>query len=840
MSESCSRISIQKQELLNESLWLCMERAKYYTRAYKDTEGEHPSLSAAEALKRTLENITIRISENERLVGNRSSRLIAPPIAPEKGDFTFLFKYRLPELKQFGYSISKEDERILFKEIIPYWTGKTVRDHKVRTFVENGLNSSLNLSLKDIRRILKAFGLSTFLNLLLDQKYGISRMEKFRQIMKLLVTLPRNLKAMKSGTKDNVIGRGRCIDTQAHIVVGYKNVLKYGFSGISAAARKQMDVVKRDDEIAFLKSVTIVARAIRDFSMKFARLATRKASETEDENYKNELMKIAAICRKVPWEPPSSFHEALQALWFTQNAIIISYGAGSGITPGRVDQLLYPYYEADISSGKISRAEALELIEEFLIKINNNVVIWPNIAGVKLNHLGSDIENITIGGLKPDGEDGTNELSYLFIEAIKNTKLATTVSFRISKKSPDEFLRKIIELHEFTNGPAFFNDDINVKAMMNDGYSIEDARDYCLVGCVEPSGNGDTFGATGGTKIYFPTIIDLIFNRGKTTFFGHFDTIDTGDPRNFKSFDELMDAFYKQMGTLVSTVAKATNLRDEIWAKNFHNPLISCTIDDCIKNSKDMTAGGAKYNFGAIGGGGLATAVDSLAAIKKLVFDEKEVTMAELIDAIKSNFKNKELLRQKLMNCPKFGNDDDYVDEIAVNIVNRFCEMCKNEKTINGGHFKASFISYGLNVYEGALEPATPNGRKAGEPFSNSISPSNGAEIRGPTAVLNSLAKLDHSKIGFGNSLNMKFPSNLVKSKKGIDSLERLIKTYFKNGGFHVQFNVVDGQTLRDAQKNPEKYQDLIVRVSGYSAYFTRLGKEIQDDLIKRVEFSNF
>jgi formate C-acetyltransferase len=374
--------------------------------------------------------------------------------------------------------------------------------------------------------------------------------------------------------------------------------------------------------------------------------------------------------------------------------------------------------------------------------------------------------------------------------------------------------------------------------MMNDGYSLEAAREYCLVGCVEPSGNGDTFGATGGTKIYLPTVLDLVFNRGKTTFFGNQDTPDSGDPEAFASFDEFMAAYYKQMGVVVARVAEATNLRDEIWATRFHNPLISSTIDGCIENGKDMTTGGAVYNFAAIGAGGLATTVDSLAAVKKFVYDEKSVSMKELMEALQTNFKGKEALRQRLCNGPKFGNDDNFVDAIAVDVVERFCEACRSEKTFNGGHFKASFISYGLNIYEGALEPATPNGRKATEPVSNSISPSNGAERNGPTAVLNSVAKIDQTKIGFGNSLNMRFPRYLLESEKGIESLKNLVLAYFQKGGFHVQFNVVDTETLRDAQCHPENYADLIVRVSGYSAYFTRLGKEIQNDLIARTAFT--
>ncbi|MHA1271304.1 MAG: pyruvate formate lyase family protein [Candidatus Helarchaeota archaeon] len=845
-SELHPKNKIHKDRLLESPHWLCMERAKFYTESYKETEGEHPSTRAAKAIKKTFENMTIKIYPEELLVGNRASKFVVPPFAPERGDFNYVFKYLLPELKKFGYLILPKDEQLLFKEILPYWEGKTVRDIKVELFEKYGLSSSLNLSIKEILRKLRAFNIKTFLKMIkredapLDTGNGLKiKMKQFGKMLNLLIKLPGMLGAIKGGSADNVKGRCRCIDTQAHIVVGHNNVLKYGFKGIKEKALERLKSAKTEDEKEFLKSVLIVCDAMRDFSTRFSNLAELRASRKKDINRKNELLEIARICKKVPWNIPETFYEALQALWFTQNAIIISYGAGSGITPGRVDQLLYPFYIKDIKSGNLTEEKALRLIEEFIIKINNNVVIWPNIMGVNLNHLGSDIENITLGGLDRNGNDTVNELTYLFIEAIRNTKLATSSSFRISKSSPKEYIQKVIELHKYTNGPAFFNDEITIQALVRDGYSIEAARDYCIVGCVEPNGSGDTFGATGGSKIYFPTILDLIFNRGRVTFFGNFDTIDTGDPEDFKTFDDFMDAYYKQMEHMITLCAKATNIRDNIWAEKYHNPLISCTIDGCIENAKDMTSGGAIYKFGAIGGGGLATAVDSLAAIKKFVYDDKSITMKDLVHAIKNNFKNNEVLRQKLMNGPKFGNDNDYVDSIAVEIVDKFCDMVSSHKLSRGGHFKGSLISYGLNIYEGALEPATPNGRKAGEPFSNSMSPSNGAEKNGPTSALNSVAKINQIKIGFGNSLNMKFPRYFLNTDNGINALEALILTYFNLGGYHLQFNVIDSDILRDAQIHPEKYEDLIVRVSGYAAYFTRLGKKIQDDIIERIEFCN-
>lgn len=828
----------QKDKLLSAEHWLCIERARYYTEAHRETEGQHPSLRAARALQRVLEKMTVRIEPDELLVGNRSSKLIAPPIAPERGDFTFVFEHLFADLKAFGYRIEPDDERVLFDELIPYWKGKTVRDAKIAAFREYGLASQLNASPRELRRKLRSFGLRSLRRLVVDEEPADSLVERLRQRGRLVASLPRLLRAVRAGSGDNLKGRGRCTDTQAHIVLGHKNVLRLGFSGIQAQAIARRARATSEDERAFLHAVEITCEAMRTFAERFARLARRDAAATRDPGRRAELETIAATCSRVPWLPPRSFAEAVQSLWFTQNAAIISYGAGSGITPGRVDQLLYPYFDADLSSGALTRAHALRLLEELVIKLNNNVVIWPNIGGVKLNHLGSDVENITLGGVDAQGHDATNELSSLFIEAIANTNLATTASFRVSQKSPPDFLRQVVAMHRQTNSPAFLNDETAIAALMRDGYTLEAAREYCLVGCVEPSGNGDTYGATGGSKVYFPTALDLVFNRGKTTFFGNQDGVDTGDPSAMPTFAEFLAAFYRQLESLVGWVTEATNLRDAIWAERFHNPLISSTIDGCIENARDMTAGGAHYNFGAVGGGGLATAVDSLVAIRTLVFEEKSLTMGELREALATNFRSHEALRRRLMSAPRFGNDLEVVDGLARDLVSRFCDMVSARKTACGGHYKASLISYGLNVYEGALEPATPDGRRAGEPLSNSMSPSNGAERRGPTATLNSMARIDHTKIGYGNSLNMRLPVGILSSDKGVESVAHLVRAYFNRGGFHLQFNTTDSATLRAAQARPQDYADLIVRVSGYSAYFTRLGRGIQDDIIGRTEFA--
>lgn len=812
----------QRTRLLSAEHWICVERARLYTDSWRRTEGLHPSLRAALAFQHVFQGMTVRIEPDELLVGNRSSKPIAPPLALERGDFGFIFKHLFGPLETFGYRIEPEARALLFDELLPFWEGKTVRDEKLRALTAHGLASPLSLSPVAFARRLRAFGTGA-LSRLLPSGLG-------------LVELVR---ALRAGAGDNVKGRGRCTDTQAHIVLGHQRVLERGFSGLREDARARRERPCTTDQRAFLDAVELTCEAMRDFSERFAARARQQAEVEPRAERRAELLRIAERCAHVPWHPPRSFEEALQAVWFTQNAAIITYGAGSGITPGRLDQLFWPFFEADRSAGRLTSEHARRLLEELILKLNDNVIIWPNLGGVELNHLGSDVQNVTLGGVNAQGEDATNELSYLLLEAIEETNLATTASFRVSAKSPQAWVRRVAAMHRKTNSPAFLCDETTIATLVRDGYALEDARQYCLVGCVEPSGNGDTGGATGGTKVYFPTALDLVFNRGRTTFFGGRDGPDTGDPATFTCFDDLFAAYLRQLEEMVEHVTRATGLRDEIWAARFHHPLISATIDGCVERARDMTAGGARYNFSAVGGGGLATAVDSLSAIRTFVFERREVSLETLRAALAVNFRGHEALRVKLAATPRFGNDDAAVDALAAELVARFCAMVSARRTATGGRYKASLISYGLNVYEGALEPATPDGRLAGAPLSNSMSPSNGAERRGPTAVMNSLARIDQTQIGYGNSLNMRLPIGLLERDEGVESVAHLVRGYFRKGGFHVQFNAVDGPTLRAAQESPEAYADLIVRVSGYSAYFTRLGRGIQDDLIARTEFAS-
>ncbi len=828
-----------KARLLSAEHWLCLERARHFTDSWRETEGMHPSLRAAKALARVLARMTVRIEPEELLVGNRAGKHVAPPLALERGDFSFVLRHLLPELRAFGYRLDEQDERLLFDDLLPYWEGRTVRDAKLAAFAARGLSSAFDRSPRAVARRLRAFGWRRLLGLVTTLPPDDAPVAaQARALASVLWRLPGLLDAVRAGAADNLRGRGRCTDTQAHIVPGHKTVLRQGFSGIAARAERRLLETDDADARGFLEAVVVACEAVRDFSRRLAALARREASSAPTVARRDELLAIAERCARVPWHPPRNFAEAVQALWFTQNAAIISYGAGSGITPGRVDQLLWPFYEEEIRRGTLTRAEALRLAEELIIKLNDNVIIWPNLGGVELNHLGSDVENVTLGGVDEAGRDATNELSWLFADAIESTSLATTASFRISKETPRAFVRRVMRMHRTTNSPAFLCDETTIAALLRDGYPIGAARDHCLVGCVEPSGQGDTFGATGGTKIYLPTTLDLVFHRGRTTFFGRVDGPDTGEPRGFATFDALWDAFDRQLAAQVATAAEATRVRDAIWAEGFHNPLISGTLDGCLEAARDMTRGGARHTFGSIGGGGLATTVDALSALRTVVFEERTATLDEVLSALEVDFRGHEALRRRLLDAPRFGVDDPRVDALAARLVARFCELVTAERTHTGGHFKASFISYGLNVYEGALEPATPDGRRAGAPLSNSMSPSNGAEKKGPTAALNSLARIDQTRIGYGNSVNMRLPVGLLASEAGVDAAVGLVRGYFAQGGFHVQFNAVGAETLRAAQARPEDHADLIVRVSGYSAYFTRLGRGIQDDIIARAELA--
>lgn len=789
-----SRIERMKEKLLSSPFEVCIERARLYTRSYQETEGQPSAIRAAKALAKTLAEMTIYIDEEERIVGNRTSKRLAGVIPVERGDINAVLELdmdTMPKRKR-PFMISEDDKRALREEILPYWKGKTIRDKKATLWAERGLMK-----------------------------------------VKLLGEIDRNCPNLAIDI----------FDVQGHLVLGHGNVMRQGFSGINERAKEHLEKLQPENpderrNADFLQAVIICSEGAIAFAHRFAREAMKLAEKEADPGRRDELLRIAGNCRWVPANPPRTFYEAMQCLWFTQVIAQISYGMAGTFALGRVDQYLYPFYKSDGEQGIITKEEALELIEELELKLTSNILLLPEVGLEVSSTLGTSPQPITIGGLTKDGKDATNELSWMILEASEKLKaVINNLAIRIHSKTDEDFMLRACRVYRSTSGQAFYNDEAIIPALLSDGYSLEDSRDYAIVGCVEPTGSGDTFACTGGNDLKLGGVLEMVLTNGGYRLMGG-QGLPTGDPTRFETFDEVMDAFRRQLEHNVKMAVDAVNIKDAIYQAEFPAPFVSATLTGCVESGRDATDGGARYNFGSITARGLGTTADSLAAIKKLVFDDQVLTMSELVELLETNFEGKDELRHLLINrAPKYGNDDDYVDLIAKEIAELFCREVTEHQSIRGGHFRPSFYSYGTHVLDGLFLGATPDGRMAGEAISNGISPVNAREKKGPTAVLNSAAKLEHTLISNGNALNLRLLPSLVQDEAALGKVASLVRTYFHLGGMHLQFNVVSREMLEDAQKHPQDHRDLVVRVSGYSAFFTDLGKLIQDDIIARTEF---
>ena len=820
-----------RQRILEAPYELCIERARYYTDVFKETEGEHPSLRAAKALERTLDNMSIYILPEEQLVGNRSSKVVGTVIPVERGEINFVLEIDLKNIEKREYKpfqVAPEDKKEFFKQILPYWQKRTVRFYKKELWKENNMLLKPRFGPFSIYRRIKNFG----------------RRSLFKTLGPIIKGRVFHLgRGMREVALNNPNLVNNVFDTQGHLVLGINNVIKTGFKGVKETAIKLKEKHSSNSEHAyFLDSVVVSCDAVKRFAERFSSLAKDMAGEELDEKRRDELLRISEIMAKIPWKPPENFYEAVQFTWFAQNVSLISLGIAGIIAIGRPDQFLYDFYIKDIENGIIDQDFALELVEELLIKLSYNLLILPNYAKNSASELGGDGNAITIGGVDENGEDATNELTYLFMDATMNIKnMTNSFSMRVSSKSPEEYLLKIAEVYSKTCGPAVFNDEIIIPALVKTGTSLEDARNYAIIGCVEPTGAGDTFGCTSGNDISVVGLLELVLTNGKFRMMGKRTGLKTGNPKKFKSFEEVFEAFKAQLTDTIGFIADCVNYKDQVYMEKFHNPYISLTLEGCLESAKDMAQAGAKYNYSSIGGRGLGTTVDSLIAIKKAVFEDKLLTMKELIKVINKNFRKNEPLRQTLINkYPKYGNDDAEADEMARLVTQLFCEEVLKQESIRGGCFRTGFFSYGMNIIDGSFLGATPNGRKAGEPVSNSISPSNGCEHNGLTAVIKSYSKLDHELIPNGSSLNVKISPALLNTEEKRTKFVSLLESFIDLKGMHVQFNVIDAGMLRDAQLHPENYLGLTVRVSGYCAYWNDLGGPVQEDIIQRTRFENF
>ncbi|MHA1265290.1 MAG: glycyl radical protein [Candidatus Helarchaeota archaeon] len=868
------RIEQYRQLIYDAPYEICVERARYYTESYKATEGLHPVIRAAKALENTLENMTIYILDQENLVGNRSSKLVASVIPIERGEMASVIKMDLKNLKNRKikpFHISKQDEKLL-KQCLKYWKRKTVRELKEKIWDRLGLLWKIDIGLGSWVRKYREFGWAWL-------------KEYYNRLIKGRVLHAREGIRLLAANNPNFVNN--VFDTQGHLVMGHKNILKWGFGGLKALAEERLqqivseinnipdrppqnevihdpaEFLKTIDENwdpeeemqthfsskkivlegkkAFLEAVLISIDAAIHFIRRFEKLAISNAEKEKDPNRKEELEAIAKICSWVATNRPRTFREALQLVWFNHVIATISYGMGGILAVGRPDQYLYPYYEADLKAGNITPEAVRELCEEFLIKLSYNLLMLPAYGKATASELGGDNAALTVGGVDKNGANAVNELSYLFMDAIENVKSMTnSFSIRIHPtKSPEKWVQRAVKVYSKTSGPAIFNDAIIIPALQQIGVSLEDARDYAIIGCVEPTSQGNTFGTTSGNDISLVGALEMVLTNGSIRTVNKKYGLETGDPTQFTSYDQVWNAYVQQLKHLIQHIVKCVNVKDVIYAKFYPNPFISMTLDGCLENALDMTQGGAKYNFSSISGRGLATVADSLAALKKVVFEDKNLTMAEMVKILNKHYKKQEKIQTILLNkIPKFGNDEDYVDLIARDIAHTFCDEVVKHPCLRGnGIYRPSFFSYGLYIVDGFLLGATPDGRNAGEPVSNSLSPANNTEKSGPTAVLKSVTKLDHTKISNGMALNMKFLPSLFESPEKRKKIEALIKAYLELGGMEIQLNVVNQEELIDAQLHPENHQDLVVRVSGYSAYFIDLGKPVQDDIIQRYQF---
>jgi pyruvate formate-lyase/glycerol dehydratase family glycyl radical enzyme len=810
---------------------ICIERARHVTRAWRAHETDHPSLRAAHAFAQVAANATVDIHPLEGIVGMQTSKRVGTALAIERGDSNTILRYEIDGLlkrESQPYHIDPGDRAELFDDILPYWRGRTVRDLRTAAWRRTGRHVEPRLSPSS----------------LLQRWRGLD-LPRLREMVRSPVLKPLGaLAEVRELTLNNPALVMNVFDVQGHLVLGNRNVLPGGFSAIRERATQRLQRCEAEgdeDGIAFCRGVILSCDAVRDWAGRYAARARQLAQEEPDGPRRDELLAIAERCDRVPFEPPRDFREAVQAVWFTEAAAVLAHGMTGIFATGRLDQTLWPWYERDRAQGRISRAEAQELLQELLVKLSSNLQLLPIVGKATGSELGADSMAVTVGGVGRDGREATNELSEIFLEAVAAVRgLGNTFSIRVSEGSSDDWLRRTAEVFAATSGPGIFCDEQVIDALHRSGCAIEDARDYAVIGCVEPTPDGNTFGCTSGNDLSLVGALEMALLRGHLRIMGRRVGPDTGDPRSFTTFDQLLEAFQRQVVFMIDTVAEGVRVKDRVYAEGFHNPYVSMTLDGCLDSARDMTCGGARYDFASISARGLGTTADSLAALQAAVFDRGQFTMAEVLHALARNFDGHEPMRQYLHNrTPKYGNDDAAADAIATTVASHFCGEVSSRRC-DRGPYRPGFFSYGMHVLEGTLLGATPDGRRSGDPISNSLSPTNGVERNGPTGVMNSVARLDAGLISNGYSLNVKMLPSMLDTPQRRDRFAALIRGYFDQGGMEVQFNVVDDATLRDAQAHPDRYRDLVVRVSGYSAFFTDLGPAIQNEIISRTAFGEY
>ncbi len=780
------RIARLRQQSIEAEPAISMERALLLTRFYAsgDVERQPIPVARAMALRYILENKELCVNPGELIVGERGPAPGATPTYPEICAHTREDLEILDTRDKIRFSVSPEAKKIQDSEIIPFWRGRSIRDRLFEEVSEEWKDS---------------YSAGVFTEFQEQRAPGHTVLD------------------------DKIYGKG---------FEDFRDDIRSSIDSVEMPGDPEARD-KRDE----LKAMDIAAGALIEFAKRYSRLLAGEALNEKDEGRRVELGEMSRICSKVPAGAPGTFWEALQYYWFVHIGVITELNTWDSFNPGRLDRHLYPFYRREIDKGTLTKERAEELLQSFWIKFNNQPA--PPKVGVtaKESSTYTDFCLINLGGIDEEGEDAVNELTFLILDVIEEMRLLQPGSMvQISRKNPDEYLKRALRIIRTGYGqPSIFNTEAMVREMTRMGKSVVDARNGGASGCVETGAFGKESNILTG---YFniPKVLEITMHDGIDPRTGKRLGPETGELSSFGTFDEFYEAFETQLRHFIDIKIHGNKIIERLWSKLLPAPFLSLLINDCIKTGKDYNSGGARYNTSYIQGVGLGTITDCLSAIKWQVFDRKTIGLDELVAVLDADFEGREDLRNRLLDeTPKYGNDEDYTDMLAVRVFESYFGAIDGRPNTKGGHFRINLLPTTCHVYFGSVIGALPDGRKAGEPLSEGISPVQGADRKGPTAVLRSASRIDHLRTG-GTLLNQKFTPGVLEDEEGITKVAHLVRSYFRMDGHHIQFNVVNAETLRRAQKAPEKYRDLIVRVAGYSDYFVNLGLDLQIEIIKRTE----
>ena len=784
------RIRKLREQSLNAENRISAERALLITEFYQSgmADAEPVPVQRALAFKYILEHKYICVNEGELIVGERGPAPKATPTYPEICIHSLQDLEILNDRPKVSFK-SDETTRAAYRDIIiPYWKGKSNRDRIFQNLPQEwkeAYTAGVFTEFQEQRAPgHTALGIKMFRTGLLDLKEEIA----------------------ESLAKTDLVNDPEGVD-------------------------------KRDE----LRAMDIVCDAMIRYAERYAERLEELAAEEKDPVRKKELEKMAAICRRVPAHAPTTVHEALQHYWFIHLGVVTELNPWDSFNPGRLDQSLYPLYKKQLEEGTVTQEEVYEMLQSFWVKFNNHPS--PPKVGVTAEESNTytDFCLIKVGGVKEDGSDGGNEMSYILLDVIREMRLLQPSSMiQVSKKNPDRFIRAAVEIIKTGFGqPSVFNTDALVQEMLRAGKDGRDARNGGCSGCVETGAFGtEAYILTGYFNL--PKILELTLNDGFDKRTGKQIGLKTGTATDYRTYEELFAAYKAQVQHFMRIKLTGNNIIERIFMKYMPVPFLSVLIEDCIRNGKDYMCGGARYNSSYVQGVGLGSITDMLTALRYHVYDKKTIAMETMEKALANDFKGFEELQYQLVyHTPKYGNDDDYADEQEVQVFDMYYDVLSGHKSPRGADYRVNMLPTTCHVYFGKVTGATPDGRNAWKVLSEGISPVQGADTNGPTAVIRSAAKIDHIKTG-GTLLNQKFTPSLLSTEEGCNNLVHLIRAYFRMDGHHIQFNVVDADTLREAQKHPEDYRDLIVRVAGYSDYFNDLGEDLQNEIICRTEQTTF